>query len=216
MQALTCVIVDDEIYNTNLLAYFATQIPYLKLIMVFQKPNEALAYLLKNPTDLLITDINMPQLTGIELYEGIVAHTHTQVIFVTGYANRIMEAVQYPAVDYLLKPISFQRFEYATKKAWGLAQKDANMYGEISPDILAGLLKNFPKLSIAEVGVLKLLANGLTTIKIADTLNICSGTVEVHRNSIRKKLKLLISHKLSIIAQYLVEKLNIQVNDEKI
>jgi DNA-binding NarL/FixJ family response regulator len=216
MQALTCVIVDDEIYNTDLLAYFATQIPYLKLIMVFQEPNEALTYLLKNPTDLLITDINMPLLTGIGLYEGIATQTNTQVVFITGYVDSMLEAVQYPAVDYLLKPISFQRFEYATKKAWRLAQADANMYGEISPEILAEMLKNFPKLSNAEIGVLKLIANGLTTIKIADTLNICPGTVEVHRNSIRKKLKLPISQKLSIIAQYLVEKLNIKVSDENL
>ena len=208
-QTLTCVIVDDEVIHTDLLSDFVSQIPYLDLKMVFRNPTEALAYLLTNPTDLLITDVNMPQLTGIELYKGIIRHTDTQVIFITCCADSLMETIQFPAVDYLLKPISFQRFEYATKKALGLAQIDATLYGEFSPEILEGVLKNFPKLSNAENAVLKLIAKGLTTLKIADTLNICSGTVENHRHNIRKKLKLLLSDKLSIIAQFLVEKLKL-------
>lgn len=118
-----------------------------------------------------------------------------------------MEAIQFPAVDYLLKPISFQRFEYATKKALGLVQVEIKIYEKISPEILEAILKNSSKLSNAETGVLKLIAKGLSTIKIADTLNICQGTAEVHRNNIRKKLELLASHKLSIIAYYLVEKM---------
>ena len=114
--------------------------------MVFQNPTEALSYLLKNPTDLLITDVNMPQLTGIELYKGIILHTHTQVIFITGEASDVMEAIQFPAVDYLLNPISFQRFEYATKKALGLIQVEIKIYEKISPEILGAILKNSSKL----------------------------------------------------------------------
>lgn len=207
MQELTCVIVDDEFYNLELLASFARQIPYLNLTMVFLKPDEALAYILKNPIDLLITDVNMPKFSGIELHERISAYSHTQVIFITGYPDRMLETLQYPAVDYLLKPVSFQRLEYATQKAFRLAQPEPKMYGEISPEKMEEMVKNFPKLSNAETGVLKLIANGLSSKNIADTLNICSGTVEVHRNNIRKKLELLASHKLSIIAYYLVEKM---------
>ena len=138
-QTLTCIIVDDEIGNTVILSDYVSQIPYLNLKKIFQKPTEALVYLLKNPTDLLITDVNMPQLRGIELYKGIILHTHTQVIFITGEVNALMEAIQFPAVDYLLKPISFQRFEYATKKALGLAQVEIKIYEKISPEILGAI-----------------------------------------------------------------------------
>lgn len=63
-QTLTCVIVDNEVINTDVLSDYVSQILYLNLKMVFQNPTEALAYLIENPTDLLITDVNMPPTQG--------------------------------------------------------------------------------------------------------------------------------------------------------
>ena len=106
-QILTCVIVDDEIGNTVVLSKYVSQIPYLNLKMVFQKPTEALAYLLENPTDLLITDIVMPQLSGIQLYECMVTEVNTKVIFISGYAEELVESLKYSVVDYLQKHPEF-------------------------------------------------------------------------------------------------------------
>lgn len=86
-QTLTCVIVDDEVIHTDVLSDYVSQILYLNLKMVFQNPTEALAYLVENPNDLLIADVNMPQLTSVGLYKGIITHTDTQVIFITGCDN---------------------------------------------------------------------------------------------------------------------------------
>ena len=94
MKTLTCVIVDDEIDNTNILSHYVSQISYLTLEKVFQNPVEALAYLLKNPTDLLITDIVMPQLSGIQLYECMVTEVNTKVIFISGYAEELIEYLE--------------------------------------------------------------------------------------------------------------------------
>jgi DNA-binding NarL/FixJ family response regulator len=215
-QTLTCVIVDDEVMNTDILTDYVSQIPYLDLKVVFQDPIEALAFLLKNPTDLLIVDIVMPQLTGIQLYECIATQVDTQVIFISGYAEKIYEVLQkYTVVDCLAKPISFKRFEEAVEIFMKLSQFNTDKFGEISKDVSDKALENFDKLSKTEIKVLQLIAQGKTTKEVADIKSVSEGTVEVHRNSIRKKLKLLASHKLSILAQYLVEKLNIKVSDEK-
>ena len=65
----------------------------------------------------MITDINMPQLSGIDLYLAIRMETETQVIFVSGYSEKILEAMEYTATNFVQKPISLRRFEYAVKKA---------------------------------------------------------------------------------------------------
>lgn len=70
-KTLICVLVDDEQSNLDVFVTYVNQIPYLVLKATFVKPLEALAYLLKTPTDLLITDIGMPRLSGINLYNDI-------------------------------------------------------------------------------------------------------------------------------------------------
>ena len=210
-QILTCVIVDDEIGNTVVLSKYVSQIPYLNLKKVFQNPIEALAYLLKNPTDLLITDIVMPEISGIRLYECLITEVHTQVIFVSGYADELVESLKYSAVDYLQKPVGQKRFEQATEKFLKLIKTDANKFGEIADEILDKALNNYGKLSKAENTILQLIAEGKTTKEVADIQSISEATVEVHRNNIRKKLELQKSIKLPLIAQYLVENPILQI-----
>ncbi len=187
-QVLTCVIVDDEIHNTNLLSDYVSQIPFLKLITVFQKPMEALAFILKNPVDLLITDINMPKISGLELYEYVSSEIQPQVIFITGYPDKILEALKYAAVDYLQKPVPFHRFEQATAKALKLA--DTRIYIDIPQKILTQALNKLNTLSPAEKRVFDQIASGKTTKEIADYICISEGTVSLHRHKIREKLNI--------------------------
>ena len=207
MKTLTCVIVDDEIDNTNILSHYVSQISYLTLEKIFQNPTEALVYLLKNPTDLLITDIVMPELSGIELYEHIHTKVNTQVIFVSGYVDKLVESLQYSVVDYLQKPVGFNRFERATSKALKLAQVDEKIYQHIPQEVLGEALKNYAKLSIAEKRVLNLIATDKTSQTIADELFISKKTVESHRFKIRKKLSLFIENNLTIVAKFLKERM---------
>ena len=207
MKTLTCVIVDDEIDSTDVLSHYVSQISYLTLEKVFQNPIEALAYLLKNPTDLLITDIVMPELSGIELYEHLITEVHTQVIFVSGYADQLVESLKYSVVDYLQKPVGFKRFEEATSKALKLAQVNEKIYQVIPREVLDEVLKNYAKLSIAEKRILDLIATDKTSKTIADELFISTKTVESHRFKIRKKLSLFIENNLTIVAKFLKERI---------
>ena len=203
---LSCVLVDDDKANLEILTTYVNQIPYLVLKATFDKPLEALAYLLKTPTDLLITDINMPRLSGIDLYEGICNSVSTQVIFISGYAGKIVEALEHCVTDYLWKPVSLTRFEKATQKAFFFATGHPKSYDDIPFEISEVALKNYSTLSEAEKRVLKLISEGNSTQEIAELVFTSERTVESHRLSIRRKLQLPSKYRLVDIAKKLVER----------
>ena len=206
-QILTCIIVDDEIGNTHILSNYVSQIPYLNLKMVFQKPTEALAYLLKNPTDLLITDIVMPQLSGIQLYECMVTEVNTKVIFISGYAEELVESLKYSVVDYLQKPVGFERFEQATQKALMIINFKEKSYKDIPSEVLTIALENYYSLGKMEKQILFLISGHNSTHTVAGILFISKKTVENHRGNIRKKLHLLPEHSLTGVGEFLWEKI---------
>ena len=204
-KTLTCVVVDDEQSNLDVLVNYVNQIPYLELKATFVKPFEALAYLLKTPTDLLITDISMPRLSGIDLYESLSSCGNIQVIFVSGYVERIIEALQFSVVDYLQKPVSTERFEQATQKAFTLVSMKKQNFEDLPTEILETALENYSTLSEAEKRVLALIAEGSTINEIATKVFTSPRTVESHRLSIRKKLQLSHKYRLVDVAKYLRE-----------
>ena len=204
-KTLTCVVVDDEQSNLDVLVNYVNQIPYLELKATFVKPLEALVFLLKTPTDLLITDINMPNMSGIQLYECIVTQVHTQVIFISGYIDKIAEALELCVTDCIRKPVSFQRFENATQKALLHLSNQPQTFDDIPTEILKIALKHYEDLSESEKKVLALIAKGKTTKEIAELVFISKRTVESPRLMIRKKLKLLPEISLSQIAKFITE-----------
>ena len=208
-KTLSCVIVDDEKDNLEVLTEYVFQVPSLLLKATFVKPIEALTYLLKNSTDLLITDVDMPQLSGIDLYLAIRAETNTQVIFVSGYPERMMEAIQYTenVIDYLPKPLSQKRFEKATQKALFFSSLDKKSFEDLPPEILKNALENYSILSETEKKILKMIAEGNTINEISDLAFIAPRTVESHRYTIRKKLKLLPDISLTQISIFIMESL---------
>jgi len=109
------IAVDDELPALSLLENFCKRVDFIELQKVFNKPNEALRYLQQFPVDLIFLDINMPALTGIDLYKSI--WQNTMVIFTTAYSEYAVEGFNLNAVDYLLKPFTFERFMQAVNKA---------------------------------------------------------------------------------------------------
>lgn len=107
--------IDDEPLSLNIIEAFCAKLDYIDLQKTFTKPNEALRYLEKYPVDLLFLDIHMPSLNGIEFYKNITQNT--LVIFCTAHGEYAVEGFNLNALDYLLKPFTFQRFQQATEKA---------------------------------------------------------------------------------------------------
>jgi len=107
--------IDDEPLALNVIENFCSQLDYIELQKTFTKPNEALKHLKKFPVDLLFLDIHMPSLTGIDFYKNI--EQNTLVIFCTAHGQYAVEGFNLNALDYLLKPFTFDRFKQATEKA---------------------------------------------------------------------------------------------------
>ena len=112
---IKAIAIDDELPALKVIESFCSKIAFISLEKTFNKPNEALKYVSKFPIDLLFLDINMPALTGIEFYKNV--RQTTLVIFTTAYSEYAVEGFNLSAVDYLLKPFTFERFEQAVNKA---------------------------------------------------------------------------------------------------
>lgn len=207
INTLSCVIVDNEQGYLDTLSHHIAEIPYLTLKATFDKPIDALTYLLKNPTDLLITEINMPQLSGIELIESISFHASTKVIFVSSYVDKIVEALQYNAVDYIQKPINQKRFNDAIQKVVMTLNFEQKSYDSIPSEVLVTALLNYPLLGKIEKQVMVLIFENYCTQEIADLLFVTRKTIENHRGNIRKKLKVQPENSLTAVANFLAERI---------
>ena len=114
---IQCVVIDDEPFALELIKDYIQRTPFLALAGAFANPFKALGYLNSRKVDLMFLDINMPELSGLELYKSLV-HPPA-VIFTTAYPEFAAESYDYNAVDYLLKPIKYERFLRAVNKAAG-------------------------------------------------------------------------------------------------
>ncbi|MEO7361476.1 MAG: LytTR family DNA-binding domain-containing protein [Gemmatimonadaceae bacterium] len=112
---LRCVIVEDEPLALERLGEYVQRLPLLQLVASFDNANDALAYLLGNPADLLLLDINLGGLSGIDLLET--KAVTCPVILTTAHSDFALKAYDLKVVDYLLKPFTFPRFVQAVDQA---------------------------------------------------------------------------------------------------
>jgi DNA-binding LytR/AlgR family response regulator len=140
MTVLTCIIVDDEPLSQDVLKKFVEDAPALKLETICSDAIEALEFLQEKSIDLVFLDINMPKLSGISFVKTL--DNPPMIIFTTAYAEYAVEGFELDAIDYLLKPISFNRFIKAVNKAvdhhqtWTLLEKSKNDVQLEAPDYL--------------------------------------------------------------------------------
>lgn len=115
MNKIKCIVVDDEPLAVSLLGSYVEKMPFLDLVFSTENPIEALEYIQKNEADLIFLDIQMPELTGINFMK--IVGNKMKYILTTAYADYALEGYEHNIVDYLLKPISFGRFEKSALKA---------------------------------------------------------------------------------------------------
>lgn len=113
--SFTCVIVDDEPPSHQVLKNHIERIPNLHLVAEFFNANDAAEYFKRNTVDILLLDIQMPEVTGIEFLRSLPAKPIT--IFSTAYRDYAFEGFELGVIDYLLKPVNFDRFEMAIRRA---------------------------------------------------------------------------------------------------
>ena len=115
---LKCIVIDDEPLAINLLEDHISKVPFLQLVSSFNNPMEALISLNDNPVDLIFLDIQMPQLNGVQFMQLL--QNRAQVIITSAYQEYAIDGFEHNVIDYLLKPISFERFYKAVEKAYNL------------------------------------------------------------------------------------------------
>lgn len=112
---LRCIAIDDEPPALELVREYAARIPNLELLQTFDDAVSGAEYLRQAAVDLLFLDINMPDISGLDLARSLQAGP--MIIFTTAYRKFAVEGFELDAIDYLLKPISFDRFSKAVNKA---------------------------------------------------------------------------------------------------
>ncbi|RPH31785.1 MAG: DNA-binding response regulator [Bacteroidales bacterium] len=118
---ITCIIVEDEPPAAEKLKAFIDKVSFLRLINTFNNPIDAISFINENKVDLIFLDIQMKQLTGIQLLETL--PIKPSVIITTAYSEFALKGYELNVVDYLLKPYSFDRFVKSVNKVSELLSK---------------------------------------------------------------------------------------------
>ena len=121
---INCIAIDDEPLALDIIKAYCDKVPFLNLMGTFGNAIDTLEYLRHNTVDLMFLDIQMDELTGIQLLNSL--QNKPLVIFTTAYDQYAIQGFDLDVLDYLLKPIPFERFIKAANKALEQMQKKAN------------------------------------------------------------------------------------------
>ena len=147
MDKYSCIIIEDEPLALERTKAFVDKIPFLNLCGTFDNALDGLSYLRSNKVDLLFLDINMDELTGIELLES--SKIESQVIITTAYQEYAIKGYELNVTDYLLKPFTFDRFLKAVRKAQENMSRN-NQNGQ-EENILAKTENRLEKINLSEI-----------------------------------------------------------------
>ena len=138
---LRCIAVDDEPAATRLLAAYIQKVPALALAGTTTNPLEALQWVQEGRVDLVFLDIQMPELTGLQFLK--ICGPRCRVVLTTAYPEYALAGYEHDVVDYLLKPVAFDRFLRAVHKAQALGPAGAPAAGPAPPLPAAGAPANY-------------------------------------------------------------------------
>jgi DNA-binding LytR/AlgR family response regulator len=220
---IKCLVVDDEQASQKVLEHFIQKIEFIELIKVCSDTKEAFEYLQINPDiNLLFLDINMPNQTGLDFYKSL--QNPPKVIFTTAYSQYAVEGFEVNAIDYLLKPISYERFLVATNKAI----KALNIKKEANTYIIINENKTLHKVLFSDIQFVEALGDYVKVYTLDKTIttlstfksfldNLPSSFIKTHKSfcvntnkisQISGNLIVLEDHKIPIGQTYKAEVLN--------
>jgi DNA-binding LytR/AlgR family response regulator len=120
---INCIAIDDEPLALDIIREYCSKVSFLNLLRTFDNAIESIDYLRTNTVDLIFLDIQMEELTGIQLLNALKSRPY--VIFTTAYERYAIQGFELDVVDYMLKPISFDRFIKGVNKVFDRMQMDA-------------------------------------------------------------------------------------------
>lgn len=199
---LKCVIVDDEPPAIRLVENYIKKVPSLELVYSTTKPLEAIAYMEQHDFDLIFLDIQMPQLTGIQLSK--ILRQDIKVIFTTAFPEFAVESYRLNAIDYLLKPFEFERFYQAVKKAEVTVGQAAVEEVKEYVFVKTSSKNSFEKVRISDILYIEGLKN-YVSIHLSNKQVVTYNTLKAIKESLPNSLFVQI-HKSYIVALSHIEK----------
>ncbi len=139
------IVIDDEPAAIDVMKYYIDMTPSLQLLATFSDSREAIQYCMQHEVDLILSDIEMPTLTGMEI--AAFSKGKTAIIFTTAYTNYAVDAFNLNVVDYLVKPIRYERFMQAIQKF----QEQNNLQDADHFFVKTGMKGNLEKINIADI-----------------------------------------------------------------
>lgn len=130
---ISCVILEDEPIGREIIETYVEKTPFLELSASFEDPIKASDFLQVNPVDLLLTDIEMPHLNGLELLKTL--EKRPLVILITAYRDYAIEGFEEGVVDYLVKPVPYDRFLKAILRTRNILNKTDSKKPDPKPDL---------------------------------------------------------------------------------
>lgn len=152
IKTLQCLVVDDEPLSLEVIEKYVAEIPFLNIVSTAGNAIEANQLLSEMDIDLIFLDINMPKLSGIQFLKSL--RWRPLVIFTTAYPEYALEGFELDAVDYLLKPFSFNRFLKAANKARDMHEK-ADVAGNTEAFILIKSDKRLHKIFLKNIHIVE-------------------------------------------------------------
>lgn len=149
---MKAIALDDERPALDVIEAFCSRMGSVDLVKTFTRTGEARFYLETNPIDLILLDINMPKESGLEFFKSITQQT--LVIFTTAYSEYALESYDVEAVDYLLKPYTFERFTKAIQKAqtrWRTIQQTHSPQGSEQTQLFFRADYGLVKVTVADI-----------------------------------------------------------------
>ena len=215
MMRLSCLIVDDEPLSQDVLKKFVDDTPMLQLSGTCSDAYEAIAFLNNNHVDLLFLDINMPRLSGINFARSL--EHPPLIIFTTAYAEYAVEGFELSAVDYLLKPIAFERFLKAVNKALGQVKAEKHIKNGEKGEASFIMIKSDKKIYKIDTDKILFVQSIGDYVKIITTEKtiIAAGTLkDMEELLIKSCVRIHKSYLVSVGAIKYVEGNQIRVNDQ--
>jgi two-component system LytT family response regulator len=167
-KTLRCVVIDDEPLAIALIKTYIEVSPTLSYLNDFEDAIAAAEYLNLNQVDLLFLDINMPDISGIDLYRSLV--NKPMVIFTTAYKNYAYDGFELNAIDYLLKPIEYIRFKKAVNKAFEYYQHQNKIEVDHDESIFVHSEYKLVKISLKNILYLESLEDYVKIHMVDDTM----------------------------------------------
>ncbi len=203
----TCIIVDDEPLSHNVLKSHLRDMPDVSLVAGFTNAVDARSYLGENPVDLLLLDIQMPEITGLEFLRSL--ETKPVTIITTAFRDYALEGFELGVIDYLLKPIELERFRRSLARALDflqLVRAGDSIDFDSAEDSHSILIKTGTKKVMLDYRTI-VFAQGLKDYTILHTDSrkyVVKGSVKAFEEYLPKD-KFVRVHKSFIVAKHLIK-----------